>query len=209
MKAFLTNRDDKESFRMLGAKHPTKEEAEEAIRILLLWAGENPAREGLLNTPARVAKAYGEFFSGYNQSVEEILGIVFEDVAGYSEPVIIRDMPFFSHCEHHMVPIVGKAHVGYLPDGKLIGLSKIFRVVEVFARRLQTQEAMTAQIADALNTHLKPRGVAVFIEAEHLCMSMRGVGKQGATTITSAFHGTYKKDEKAQIHFIMEMQGRC
>ncbi|RCL01887.1 MAG: GTP cyclohydrolase I [Candidatus Tokpelaia sp. JSC188] len=187
---------------MLGIKRPTEEEVREAIRVLLLWIGENPEREGLLNTPARVARAYSEFFSGYNQSVEEILGTVFEDLSGYEEPVIIRDMPFFSHCEHHMLPIIGKAHVGYLPNGNLVGLSKIFRVVEVFARRMQTQEAMTAQIANALNTYLKPFGVAVFIEAEHLCMSMRGVGKQGAATITSAFHGIYKKDQRAQARFI-------
>jgi len=208
MKVFLKNRDNKKVKDLREKKRPTREEAKQAVRTLLLWAGENPDREGLVNTPERVAKAYEELFGGYGKSVENIIDTVFEDVAGYSEPVIIRDIPFYSHCEHHMVPIIGKAHVAYQPDGKVIGLSKIARVVDVFARRLQTQEALTAQIADALNHHLKPRGVAVMIEAEHLCMAMRGVHKQGSSTITTAFHGNYKKDEKAQAHFMMMLRGK-
>jgi GTP cyclohydrolase I len=208
MEAFLKKSDDKKSVVWREAKRPTRQQAEQAVHTLLLWIGEKPEREGLLKTPARVAKAYGELFRGYSQSAEEILGTVFEDVAGYNEPVLVRDIPFFSHCEHHMVPIIGRAHIAYLPDGRVVGLSKIPRIVDMFARRLQTQEAMTAQITDALNTHLKPRGVAVLVQAEHLCMSMRGVCKQGSTTMTVAFRGTYKEDEKAQAHFTMMVQGR-
>ncbi|GAA5104956.1 GTP cyclohydrolase I FolE [Bartonella jaculi] len=182
---------------------PSFEEVETAIRTLLLWMGENPNREGLLETPKRVAKAYRNLFTGYSKSVEEILGTVFEEVSGYNEAVIVKDLSFYSHCEHHMIPIVGKAHIAYLPDTKIVGLSKIARVVDVFSRRLQTQEAMTAQIADALEVHLKPRGVAVLIEAEHMCMAMRGVQKQGATTITTSFHGSYEKDKVAQTNFMM------
>lgn len=198
---------DKKSVVASDMKRPTRSEAEAAVRTLLLWAGENPQREGLLETPARVTKAYGELFGGYDQSVEDILGTVFEEVAGYNEPVLIRDIPFFSHCEHHMVPIIGKAHVAYLPDGCVVGLSKVPRVVDAFARRLQTQEAMTAQIADALNTHLKPRGVAVLIEAEHLCMAMRGIKTQGSTTITATFRGTYEDNAEAQAGFMAMLRG--
>lgn len=187
---------------------PGMSEAEEAVRTLLLWIGENPQREGLLKTPARVAKAYGELFSGYNQSADEILGTVFEEVAGYNEPVLIRDISFFSHCEHHMVPIIGKAHIAYMPNGRVVGLSKIPRIVDMFARRLQTQEAMTAQIADTLQNHLQPKGVAVLIEAEHLCMAMRGVQKQGSSTVTTAFRGAYAKDEKTQAGFMLSLRGQ-
>ncbi|MBX4335658.1 GTP cyclohydrolase I FolE [Bartonella raoultii] len=183
-------------------KRPNVEEVEEAIRILLLWIGDDPEREGLLDTPKRVAKAYRELFSGYNQSTEEILGAVFEEVSGYNESIIVKNIPFYSHCEHHMIPIVGKAHVAYLPDKKVVGLSKIARIVDVFARRLQTQEAMTAQVAYTLEAHLKPRGVAVLIEAEHMCMAMRGIQKQGSTTITTSFHGYYEKNQDSQAHFM-------
>lgn len=187
-------------------KHPSIEEVEEAIRTLLLWVGENPRREGLLETPKRIAKAYRELFSGYHQSVEETLGTVFEEVSGYNESVIVKNIPFYSHCEHHMIPIIGKAHIAYLPDAKIVGLSKIVRVVDIFSRRLQTQEAMTAQVAHALEMHLKPRGVAVLIEAEHMCMAMRGIQKQGSTTITKKFHGYYEKDQAAQAYFMMMFQ---
>ncbi|KEC55036.1 GTP cyclohydrolase I FolE [Bartonella koehlerae] len=186
-----------------GRKRPPFEEVEAAIRTFLLWIGENPNREGLLETPERVAKTYRDLFTGYDESVEEILGTIFEEVSGYNQPVIVKDISFYSHCEHHMIPIVGKAHIAYLPDTKVVGLSKIARVVNVFSRRLQTQEAMTAQIANALETHLRPRGVAVLIEAEHMCMAMRGVQKQGAKTITTSFHGSYEKDQVAQAHFMM------
>ncbi|EJF81251.1 GTP cyclohydrolase 1 [Candidatus Bartonella washoeensis] len=194
--------DNKNPF-LSGGKRPSFEEVEAAIRTLLLWIGEDPNREGLLDTPSRVAKAYRNLFTGYSESVEEILGTVFEEVSGYNESVIMKDLSFYSHCEHHMIPIVGKAHIAYLPDKKVVGLSKIARVVDAFSRRLQTQEAMTAQIANALEVHLKPRGVAVLIEAEHMCMAMRGVQKQGATTITTSFHGSYEKDKVAQANFMM------
>lgn len=189
------------------AKHPTRQEAEQAIHTLLLWAGDNPSREGLIKTPERVAKAYSELFGGYSQSAEDILGTVFEEVAGYKDPIVVRDIEFFSHCEHHMVPIIGKAHIAYLPDNCVVGLSKLPRVVEVFARRLQTQETMTAQIADAINNNLKPRGVAVLIEAEHLCMAMRGVKKQGSTTITIAFRGHYEDNPQEQAQFMNMIRG--
>ncbi|WP_208437619.1 GTP cyclohydrolase I FolE [Bartonella taylorii] len=189
-----------------GKRRPSSEEVEAAIRTLLLWVGENPNREGLLDTPRRVAKAYRELFIGYSKSVEEILGTVFEEVSGYNESIIVKDISFYSHCEHHMIPIVGRAHIGYLPDKKVVGLSKIARVVDVFSRRLQTQEAMTAQIAHALEEYLEPRGVAVLVEAEHMCMAMRGIQKQGATTITTSFHGCYEKDQGIQAHFIKMVQ---
>lgn len=186
---------------------PTQKEAEEAVRVLLRWAGDDPTREGLLDTPARVAKAYKELFSGYDLSAEDVLGRTFEEVGGYDDIVLVKDIPFFSHCEHHMVPIIGKAHVAYLPDGKVLGLSKIARVVEIFGRRLQTQETMTAQIADAIEQTLKPRGVAVMIEAEHMCMAMRGVQKQGSTTLTTTFTGVFKTEPAEQARFMTMLRG--
>lgn len=188
-------------------ERPSREEAEAAVRTLLRWAGENPDREGLVDTPKRVVKAYEEMFSGYSLSPEQILGTVFDEVSGYNEPVLVRDIPFYSHCEHHMVPIIGKAHIAYLPDGRVVGLSKIPRVVDVFAKRLQTQESITAQIADALQNFLKPRGVAVLIEAEHMCMAMRGVKKQGSTTITATYRGFYKDNVEAQASFLKMVRG--
>ena len=186
MDAIVTNfpRIDEQSGR------PTQKEAEDAVRVLLRWAGDDPEREGLLDTPARVAKAYRELFSGYDLAAEDVLGRTFEEVAGYDDMVLVKDIPFFSHCEHHMVPIIGKAHVAYLPNGRVLGLSKIARVVEIYGRRLQTQETMTAQIAKAIDETLNPRGVAVMIEAEHMCMAMRGIQKQGSTTLTTTFTGT-------------------
>lgn len=183
-------------------QRPTKEEAEAAVRTLLQWIGENPEREGLLETPARVAKAYREMFSGYEESPQDMLGRTFEEVAGYDDLVLIKDISFHSHCEHHMVPIIGKAHVAYMPAGRVVGLSKIARLVEIYARRLQTQEAMTAQIATAIDEVLAPRGVAVLIEAEHMCMSMRGIRKQGATTITTTFTGTFNAHVEEQTRFM-------
>ncbi|WOC17367.1 GTP cyclohydrolase 1 [Pseudochrobactrum sp. MP213Fo] len=181
---------------------PTQAEAEAAVNTLLLWMGEDPSREGLLETPKRVAKAYKELFSGYQQSPEEELGTVFEEVSGYNDMVIIRDISFHSHCEHHMVPIIGKAHVGYLPNGAVVGLSKIARVVDMFAHRLQTQESMTAQVAHSIQNILNPLGVAVLIEAEHMCMAMRGIRKQGSTTITSTFTGAFDNDVNQQVRFM-------
>ncbi|MCO5733830.1 GTP cyclohydrolase I FolE [Rhizobium sp. SSA_523] len=182
---------------------PTQQEAEEAVRTLLRWAGDDPAREGLVDTPKRVAKAYRELFAGYDQTAEEALGRTFEEVAGYDDMVLVRDIPFFSHCEHHMVPIIGKAHVAYLPKGRVLGLSKIARVVEVYGRRLQTQEAMTAQISHAIQDVLSPRGVAVMIEAEHMCMSMRGIQKQGSSTLTTTFIGEFDANAAEQARFLM------
>lgn len=181
---------------------PTKAEAEAAVKTLLLWIGENPDREGLLETPKRVAKAYKELFSGYTESPEDVLGTVFEEVAGYKDMVLIKDISFHSHCEHHMVPIIGKAHVGYLPNGSVVGLSKIARVVDMFAHRLQTQESMTAQIAHSIQNILKPLGVAVLIEAEHMCMAMRGIRKQGSTTLTTTFTGAFEHDAAQQVRFM-------
>jgi GTP cyclohydrolase IA len=179
---------------------PTQEQAEEAVRTLLLWAGDDPSREGLLDTPRRVAKAYREFYKGYDEDPEEILDRVFEEVEGYQDMILVRDIPFYSHCEHHMVPFVGKAHIGYYPSKGVVGLSKLARLVDVFARRLQTQETMTAQIAQAIEKALKPRGVAVLVEAEHMCMSMRGVQKQGSSTMTTQYTGLFK-DATEQVRF--------
>lgn len=184
------------------AKRPTQAEVEAAVRTLLLWTGDNPEREGLLDTPMRVAKAYKEMFDGYNKDPAEELGRTFEEVEGYQDMVIERDIQFHSHCEHHMVPIIGRAHVGYLPDGKVVGLSKLARVVDIFAHRLQTQEAMTAQVANTIQDILKPRGVAVILEAEHMCMAMRGIRKQGATTLTSTFTGVFADSPDDQIRFM-------
>ncbi len=187
---------------------PSQQEAEEAVRVLLRWAGDDPAREGLLDTPKRVAVAYRELFAGYEQSPEDVLGRTFEEVSGYDDSVLVRDIPFFSHCEHHMLPIIGKAHVAYLPNGRVLGLSKIARVVEIFGRRLQTQENLTAQIAHAIEETLKPRGVAVMIEAEHLCMEMRGVQKQGSHTTTTTFTGEFKTNAAEQARFFMLARNR-
>ncbi|MCV9997266.1 GTP cyclohydrolase I FolE [Pararhizobium sp. YC-54] len=186
---------------------PSQKEAEDAVRVLLRWAGDDPAREGLLDTPARVAKSYKELFSGYDLAAEDVLGRTFEEVGGYDDIVLVKDIPFFSHCEHHMVPIIGKAHIAYLPDGKVLGLSKIARVVDIYGRRLQTQETMTAQIARAIDDTLQPRGVAVMIEAEHMCMAMRGVQKQGSTTLTTTFTGAFKTEPAEQARFMTMLRG--
>jgi GTP cyclohydrolase I len=180
---------------------PSQAEAEAAVRTLIAWAGDDPSREGLLETPARVARSYGELFAGYDQSPKEILSRTFKEVGGYDDIVLMRDIPFHSHCEHHMVPFVGKAHIAYLPHDGVVGLSKLARLVEVFARRLQTQENLTAQIIDALNEHLGPRGVAVMLEAEHMCMTMRGVRAHGVATITHRFTGVFAEDRVEQDRF--------
>ncbi|MGU3398597.1 GTP cyclohydrolase I FolE [Brucellaceae bacterium D45D] len=198
---------DKQANVTLVHAKPSQADVEAAIRTLLLWAGDNPEREGLLETPKRVAKSYSELFSGYAEKPEDVLGTVFEEVSGYDDLVLVKDISFFSHCEHHMVPIIGKAHVAYLPDGKVLGLSKIARVVDIFARRLQTQESITAQIADSIQRILKPRGVAVMIEAEHMCMAMRGIRKQGATTITTTFTGELKSKADEQVRFMTLVRG--
>ena len=164
--------------------------------------GENPQREGLLETPARVVKAYGELFGGYKMEAGDVLGRTFEEVSGYEDMVLVKDIDFHSHCEHHMVPIIGKAHVAYVPSGRVLGLSKIARLVDIYARRLQTQESMTAQIATAMESLLKPKGVAVMIDAAHLCMSMRGIRSKDATTITTAFHGQFRDDKDLAQRFM-------
>jgi GTP cyclohydrolase I len=181
---------------------PTQQEAEAAVLTLLRWAGDDPTREGLIDTPRRVVKAYREMFEGYDKCPAEELGRTFEEVAGYDDMVVMRDISFHSHCEHHMVPIIGKAHVGYLPDGKVVGLSKLIRVVEIFAHRLQTQEAMTAQIANVIQDVLNPRGVAVMIEANHMCIEMRGIRKQGSVTTTSTFTGAFRDNPEEQVRFV-------
>ena len=186
---------------------PSQEEVEAAVRTLLRWTGDNPDREGLRDTPLRVAKAYREMFNGYDKSAAEELGRTFEEVAGYDDLVVVKDISFHSHCEHHMVPIIGKAHVGYLPDRKVVGLSKIARVVDIFAHRLQTQEAMTAQIASVIQEVLNPRGVAVMIEAEHMCMAMRGIRKKGTTTLTSSYTGVLRDQPQEQIRFVTMVRG--
>lgn len=188
-------------------QRPSAAEVEAAVGVLLRWTGDNPEREGLIDTPKRVAKAYREMFSGYEQDPAEELGRTFEEVEGYDDMVLIRDISFHSHCEHHMVPIIGKAHVAYLPDGKVVGLSKIARTVDIFAHRLQTQEAMTAQIAHVIQDVLQPRGVAVLIEAEHMCMAMRGIRKQGSTTLTTTFTGAFRDHPEEQARFMMMLRG--
>ncbi len=186
---------------------PSREVAEEAVRVLIRWAGDNPDREGLLDTPKRVAKAYESLFSGYNQDPAEELSRVFEEVQGYDDLVMVRDIPFHSHCEHHLVPFVGKAHIGYYPSDGVVGLSKLARVVDIFARRMQTQEAMTAQIVGAIDDALKPRGLAVLIEAEHMCMAMRGIQKQGVSTVTTQFTGLFRDDPAEQVRFFTLLRG--
>ena len=181
---------------------PSREEAEAAVRTLIRWAGDDPTREGLLDTPKRVAKAFREFYSGYGEDPSEILDKIFAEVEGYDDIVLVRDIPFHSHCEHHMVPFFGVAHVAYYPTKGVVGLSKLARLVDAYARRLQTQETMTSQIAKAMVSALDPRGVAVMIEAEHMCMSMRGIQKAGAMTLTTQFTGIFKEDPAEQVRFL-------
>jgi GTP cyclohydrolase IA len=185
---------------------PSVEEAEAAVRTLLAWAGDNPQREGLLDTPRRVVKAYREYFAGYAQNPADILDRVFEDVAGYDDMVMLKDIAFTSHCEHHIAPFFGRAHVAYLPQGGVVGISKIARVVDSFAKRLQTQETMTAQIATAIHEHLGARGVGVMLEAVHTCMSMRGVQKSGVATVTTQFVGEFKTNPVLQARFMEQVR---
>jgi GTP cyclohydrolase I len=180
---------------------PSREEAEAAVRTLIAWAGDDPTREGLLDTPRRVTKAYGEFFSGYADDPKTILSKTFKEAGGYDDIVLVKDIPFSSHCEHHMVPFVGKAYIAYLPHDGIVGISKLARLVESFSRRLQVQEVLTAQIIDAVNEHLNPRGAAVLLEAEHMCMSMRGVRAHGAMTVTQRFTGVFAEEKGEQDRF--------
>jgi GTP cyclohydrolase I len=187
---------------------PSREEAEAAVRTLIAWAGDDPAREGLLDTPRRVTKAYGEFFAGYGDDPKAILSKTFKEVGGYDDIVLVKDIQFSSHCEHHMVPFVGKAHIAYLPHDGVVGISKLARLVEAFSRRLQVQEVLTAQIIDAINEHLNPRGAAVLLEAEHMCMSMRGVRAHGATTVTQRFTGVFAEEKAEQDRFFEMIRRR-
>ena len=181
---------------------PTQEDAEKAIRTLLRWAGDDPSREGLVDTPKRVALAYKDWFGGYRVDPVRYLKRTFEEVEGYDEMIVLRDIDFESHCEHHMAPIIGKAHVGYLPNNKVVGISKLARVVETFARRLQVQEKMTAQIANTIQDVLKPKGVGVIITATHECMTTRGVHKTGVSMVTSQMLGTFRKDARTRQEFL-------
>jgi GTP cyclohydrolase I len=187
---------------MADIDKPSREEAEAAVRTLLRWAGDDPTREGLLDTPRRVVKAYGDWFAGYETDPEGYLQRTFEEVAGYDEMVVLRDIEFESHCEHHMAPIIGRAHVGYLPNGKVVGISKLARVVDAYARRFQVQEKMTAQIAEVIARVLQPRGVGVVIEASHECMTTRGVHKRGVSMTTSTLLGTFREDARTRAEFL-------
>ena len=184
------------------ARRPAKAEAEAAIRTLIAYAGDDPAREGLAGTPERVARSFDEFYAGYFEDPVAILQRTFEEIEGYDELVLLRDIPFVSHCEHHLAPIIGRAHVGYLPRARVVGISKLARVVEVYARRMQIQEKMTAQIANTIQHVLEPLGVGVVIEAEHLCMTMRGVRKPGAKMVTSAMRGRFRTEVNTRQEFL-------
>jgi len=179
-----------------------EKEALEAVRTLILWAGDDPEREGLVDTPKRVVKAYKEFFSGYEEDPEQILSRTFEEVEGYDDAVIVRNIRVESHCEHHMVPIIGVAHVGYIPNKKVVGISKLARMVDLFGKRLQTQETMTAQIADTIEEVLNPKGVAVVIDAAHMCMTTRGIHKTETSTVTSRMLGTFRKNANTRAEFM-------
>ena len=181
---------------------PTEAEAEDAVRTLLRWAGDDPDREGLIDTPGRVVRAYREWFRGYDEDPIEMLARTFEEVEGYDEMVTLRDIRFESHCEHHLAPIIGRAHVGYIPTDRVVGISKLARLVDAFAKRLQVQEKMTAQIATTLQEVLQPKGVAVVLEAEHHCMSTRGVHKSGVSMVTSTMLGLFRSDHRTRKEFM-------
>jgi GTP cyclohydrolase I len=181
---------------------PSQKEAEAAVRTLIAWAGDNPNREGLLETPKRVVNAYREFFAGYDADPDEILGKTFEEIEGYDDMVLLKNMRLESHCEHHMVPFIGEAHIAYIPNKKVVGISKIARLLDVFSKRLQTQETMTAQIADTINSVLKPKGVAVLIDAKHQCMTTRGIHKINTSTITKRMTGEFKDNQKLEKKFL-------
>jgi GTP cyclohydrolase I len=187
---------------------PSRAQAEQAVRTLIAWAGDNPNREGLTDTPKRVTNAFQEFFSGYDEDPEAELGRTFEETGGYDDIVMLRDIDIYSHCEHHMIPFIGKAHLAYLPVDAVVGISKLARVVEIYARRLQTQETMTAQIAGSIDKVLKPRGVAVMIEAVHQCMSLRGIKKPDVATITTQFTGEFKASPELQSRFLQLTRGQ-
>ncbi len=196
------NRSKPESRSALAIPAPSRDEAEAAVRTLIRWAGDDPTREGLIDTPRRVVRAYEEFFAGYAQDPREILERTFEETDGYDEMVLLKDIRFESHCEHHMVPIIGKAHVAYIPQYRVVGISKLARIVEVYAKRLQIQEKMTAQIANTISGVLQPHGVAVVIEAAHQCMTTRGVRKPGVSMVTSHMLGAFRENPSTRREFL-------
>lgn len=180
----------------------SRESAEDAVRTLLRWTGDDPAREGLIDTPKRVVRAYEDWFSGYAMDPDEYMQRTFEEVCGYDEMIVLRDIQFESHCEHHLAPVIGRAHVGYLPSGKVVGISKLARVVEAYARRLQVQEKMTSQIANCIERALQPRGVGVVIQASHECMTTRGIHKRGVSMVTSKMLGSFREDARTRAEFL-------
>jgi GTP cyclohydrolase IA len=193
---------DEATAEITGTRRPTRAQAEEAVRTLISWAGDNPQREGLRDTPARVVRAYEDWFSGYARDPADQLRRTFDEVGGFDEIVLLRDIPFESFCEHHMAPIIGRAHIGYLPNCRVVGISKLARLLDTYARRLQVQERLTAEIADKLNAVLQPRGVAVIIEATHHCMTTRGVHKSGVSMITSRMLGAFREDPGIRQEFL-------
>ncbi len=197
----MTSVITKKNFQNPLEKSISREEAEKAVETLIRWAGDDPSREGLRETPKRVVNAFNEFFSGYKESPDNYLSKTFEDVQGYQDIVMLKDITFHSHCEHHMVPIIGKVHLAYIPTKKVVGISKLARVVDIFAKRLQTQETMTQQIANCIEKSLKPKGVAVYVEALHQCMTTRGVLKPNVSTITSCFLGEFKSNKSIEQRF--------
>ena len=202
MDDIVTSRARAAAVRKPAVPRPSRADVEAAVRTLIAWAGDDPGREGLLDTPARVADAFEEYFSGYRQDPIDVLSRTFEETGGYDDLVMLRDIRVESHCEHHLAPFLGVAHVAYLPKGRILGISKIARVVEIFAKRLQTQETLTAQIADAIESALRPRGVAVLIEAEHQCMTTRGVHHRHVSTITTQFTGVFRTDPTLRQRFL-------
>ena len=210
MTPYDTSHDEENihSSKPADAPRPTRAEAEAAVEILLRWAGDDPSREGLVDTPARVARAYEEFFSGYQDDPEEMLARTFEEVEGYDDMVMLRDISLQSHCEHHMVPILGKAHIAYLPNKRVVGISKLARVLDSFGRRLQTQETMTAQVASAIQTALQPLGVAILVDAKHQCMTTRGVKKPDVSMVTTRFTGVFKDQADLRERFYQQINLR-
>lgn len=190
----------------LVPQRPSRAAAEQAVRTLIEWIGEDPAREGVVETPRRVVSAFEEYFSGYGRSAEAILSKTFTEVGNYDGPVLVKNISLESRCEHHLAPFIGRVHIAYIPDGRVVGLSKLARLVDVYGRRMQTQERLTSEIADALSKYLKPKGVAIFIEAEHFCMKVRGVHEDHAMTVTTRFLGAYKKDDDLREEFLRQVK---
>ncbi len=201
VKSFPRTDAKSDSPKLEPVERPTREAAEAAAKTLIAWIGDNPNREGLIDTPRRVVKAFEEVFNGYKDKPEDVLDRTFGEIGNFDDIVVVRQIPFYSFCEHHMLPMIGHAHVAYLPVERVVGLSKIARVVDLYARRLQTQEHLTSQILNAIEENLRPKGVAVMLEAEHLCMAMRGVMKQGTSTVTTQFTGIFRNDPEEQVRF--------